>query len=115
MKKMKTNQYVILCAYMNTCDMDDLCYKLDSSEIKYDEMQELDDSLVLRTCTKRFIQETNERYSRYLRNITDWNVHGVSHVYIRDNIVMFLEMNDHDIMPKMKLMRKIDKKLKSVV
>lgn len=74
---------------MNSIEI--LCNQLSYSKIEYDEFQELKNSL-----TNEFnVNNTIERYQRYIRCITVWKVDGMCFEYIQQLILEFLNNNNN--------------------
>ena len=101
-------------------DIDILCNQMSNSGIKYDEYDERNELLEfisLKMGGKSELIKTDERYSRYLRGISIWEIDGISYEYIRDNIKMYLSMetNKNNIITKLNMMSMIDKQLKEVI
>lgn len=86
-------------------NIDSLCNQLLYSQIEYDEFQELKNSL-----NADFnINNTIERYHRYIRCITIWKVNDVCFEHIKDLILEFL--NNKEAFTLVVLSRKIDTEL----
>lgn len=102
---------------MSDEDIDAICSKMSYSGIDYDERSELLDFLELKMAGISDIIKTDERYSRYLRGIDIWEIDGTSYEYIRENIKKYLmiQSNESNLIKKLKLMRIIDKQLKSII
>ena len=102
---------------MSDNDIDAICSKMSYAGIEYDERSELFDFLQLKMAGMSDIIKTDERYSRYLRGIDIWEIDGVSYEYIRENIKKYLSIpsNETNLIKKLKLMRIIDKQIKTVI
>lgn len=98
-------------------DIESLCNKISNSGIEYDERKELYECLELKTAGIKVLHQTDERYMRYLKGIDIWEIDEVSYEYIRDNIINYLNLitNKENLVQKLKLMRTIDKQLKSMI
>lgn len=102
---------------MENFDIDSICDRLSNTYIEYDERNELFEFITLKNAGKAELIKTDERYLRYLRGVSVWEINGVSYDYIRDNINLYLsiETNDSTLLYKLNLMRQIDKQLKDAV
>lgn len=102
---------------MSDKDIDAICNKMSYAGIEYDERSELLDFLQLKMAGMSDVIKTDERYSRYLRGIDIWEIDGVSYEYIRENIKKYLSIpsNETNLIKKLKLMRIIDKQIKTVI
>lgn len=91
---------------MNNIDF--LCNQLSYSNIEYDEYQELTTALTNSMTNKYNENNTIERYQRYIKFITIWEINGKSFEYIKELILEFLNNNNIN---KVKYSVKIDTEL----
>ena len=99
-------------------DIDMLCDKISSSEIEYDEFQELEECLSIKSAGRKVLLKTQERYERYISGIEIWEIDDISYYHIKDNIVEYLSIplsNKEYLIMKLKLMRKIDKQIMKMI
>lgn len=98
-------------------DIDNLCEKLSNSILEYDERNELIEFANLKIISEADLIATDDRYSRYLRGVSIWEVNGKSYEYIRDNIKLYLntQTNASTIIYKLNMMRNIDGELKKMI
>ena len=95
-----------------------LCDKISSSEIEYDEFQELEECLSIKSAGRKVLLKTQERYERYISGIEIWEIDDISYYHIKDNIVEYLSIplsNKEYLIMKLKLMRKIDKQIMKMI
>ena len=99
-------------------DIDMLCDKISSSEIEYDEIQELEECLSIKSAGRKVLLKTQERYEIYISGIEIWEIDDISYYHIKDNIVEYLSIplsNKEYLIMKLKLMRKIDKQIMKMI
>jgi len=101
----------------NVSDVDSICHGMSNAVIEYDERKELFECIDMKFIGEEELLRTDERYTRYIKYIYDWEINGVSYEYIRDNIYMYLSMktNEMNLMKKIMLMNLIDNQIKNVI
>jgi len=90
----------------NLTEIDSICDKLIDVNIEYNERYELDYFLNIKMAGLSDVKKTDERYSRYLRGINNWE--GCKNIEKNIKIFLSLESNDLNLIKKLKLMRLID-------
>jgi hypothetical protein len=93
----------------NSCEelgLENICDKLIDVNIEYDERCELNYFLNIKIAGLSDIKKTDERYSRYLRGINNWE--GCENIVRNIKIFLKIESNDCNLIKKLKLMRLID-------
>lgn len=98
-------------------DIDNICQNLSKTQLEYDERNELIESTNIKIIDEAVLFATDDRYSRYLRGVSIWEVNGKSYEYIRDNIKLYLsiKIDASTFSYKLQLMRNIDSELKKMI
>lgn len=97
----------------NSDNIDNICNKLINVDIEYNERAELEYFLNIKMAGLSDIIKTDERYTRYIRGINNWE--GYENIERNIKLFLNLESNELNLIKKLKLMRLIDIQLSKAI